>query len=83
MLTANDSIEITSFSSVNLLGFTGGKDLVGIKVVTASAGASIVGKTAQSADTARTFTVASGEEIPVSLRTIDSVVNVTRVRIYW
>lgn len=83
MFVANDSTELTLLTAVPLLSVTGGKDVIGFKIVTATAGASLVGKTASSGDTARTFTVASGEEIPVSLRTIDSVTNVTRVRIYW
>ena len=83
MFTASDSLEITSFTAVSLLALTGGKDVIGFKIVAATSGASIVGKTASSGETARTFTVANGEDVPVSLRTIDSVVNVTRVRIYW
>jgi hypothetical protein len=85
MAIAADAIELTSFASaIDLLrDVTGGCEVLAIRVITAAAGASITGKTKGSGDVARVFTVAAGDDLPLAMRTIDTVTNVTRVRVYW
>lgn len=81
----SDGIELTSFSSaIDLLrSVTSGKEVVKLEVLAVSATATLTGKTKGSGETARVFTVAAGTTIELPFRTIDSVSNVTRVRIYW
>ncbi len=77
--SAADAIELTDFgAAINLYAVYG--EIQDVLIVAGSG--SITGKTKDSGDTARTFTVAAGEKLGVQLRTIDSVVGVTRVRVY-
>jgi hypothetical protein len=84
---ATDAIELTSFGSpVDLLRLpenTEQRDIERLVVVAATAGASIVCRTAKSGDTDRPYTVAQGDKLELCIRQIRSVTNVTRVRVEW
>jgi hypothetical protein len=84
---ATDGIELTSFSSpINLLKLPENvdqRDIEYLEIVTATAGAAITGKTKGSGSVARTYHVAAGDRLDFALRTIDSVTNVSVVRVVW
>jgi hypothetical protein len=86
MIAARDCVELSDFSSlIDLLrSHTGGKEVIMIEVVAAAeSGGSIVCKTAGSGATARTYSVATGSKLELQARTIDSVTDVTKVRVFW
>jgi hypothetical protein len=75
-----DQVEYTSFSSPINLEATYGKKIQGIKIVEGSGTVTV--RTEGSGDTTRTWTVQVGEEIRCQLRSIESVVDVAKVRVY-
>lgn len=79
---AVDAIEYTDFSSDIDLMAVHRRDIQGILVVEVSGAATItVALPDQTAD--RVLTVAAGDYLPIRARSIVSVSNVTRVRVYW
>jgi hypothetical protein len=85
MIAAKDCIELSDFSSpIDLLrSHTGGKEVIMIEVVAGGAAAQLLCKTAGSGSTARTYSVATGTKLELQARTIDSVTDVTKVRVFW
>lgn len=84
-MPAFDGIELTNFgAAINLLpDVTGGREVLKLRIVTAAADASITCKTKGSGTTDRVFSVVQGEEIEMAFRTIESVANVTEIRVEW
>jgi len=79
---SKDQLEYTSFGSAINLEALHGKKVQGVKIVAATASATITVRTEGSGDTVRVWNVAQGEEIICQLRSIESVSNVTNVRVY-
>jgi hypothetical protein len=84
-LSPDDMIELTSFgSAIDILRtHTDGSETLGMDIITATSGASVVVRTANSGSTNRTLTVVQGDRIEGKFRSIQSVTNVTKIRLYW
>ena len=84
---AVDAIDYTTFSSEIDLMAVHKRDIQGIAIVAATAGASVVvrmpGQTAESTPASRTLVVAAGDFLPIRARSIVSVTNITAIRAYW
>lgn len=80
---ATDAIEYSSFASEIDLYTVKGRDIESIDILTASAGATITGKTKGSVEVARTYHVTQGTPLSLAMRTIDSVSGVTLIRVNW
>lgn len=80
---AVDAIDYTSFGSAIDLFAVKKRDIQGIRIVTVATTPTITVTVAGEGSSARTLSVASGEFLPLRVRTIESVSDVTRVRVYW
>ena len=82
---AIDALELLTFGSpVDLLGaVTGGKETEWIQIVAAGASATITVTTPGSGSTNRVYNVGQGDTLNLQVRSIQSVVNVTKIRVGW
>lgn len=80
---SSDALEYTSFTSAIDLYAVKDRDIEKLEVVAATAGATITCRTKGSGDTNRVYNVAQGDKLELQIRSIQSVLNVTRVRVSW
>jgi len=80
---AIDALDYTSFASTIDLYAVKDRDVERLVIVTATSGASIVCRTKGSGDNDRTYSVSQGDALPIQIRQIRSVTNITRVRVEW
>lgn len=86
---ATDGVELTSFGSpVNLLKLpenADGRDIELLEVLTVGAAGThtITVKTKGSGGATRTYNVTAGSELKMQIRSIESVSDVTAVRVSW
>lgn len=86
MISASDAIEITDFSSpIDLVRqHTKGSEILGLQIVTAETGGGTLVVTTKGSDGAeRTLTVSAGDLVELSVRTIESATDVSRVRVLF
>ena len=82
---AIDALELSAFGSpVDLFAtVTGGKETEWIQIVAATASATVTVTTSGSGANSRTYNVAQGDTLNLQVRSIQSVVNVTKIRVGW
>lgn len=79
---AVDVIDYTDFGAAIDLMAVHRRDVQFVEIVAATTGASIVVSLPE-ATANRTLAVSQGDKLPIRARSIESVTNVTRVRVYW
>jgi len=80
---ACDAIEYSDFASALDLYAVKDRDVYRVVVLAATEGATMTVRTRASGDTNRVLNVAQGDELPIAIRSIQSVSGVSSVRVEW